>query len=210
MTSLLTLEVARAAFGHELARDHHPQTVALLGLFEVVRGHEYRGAGVGQAVNHFPERAARQRVDAGGRLVEEEYAGLVHDGRAEGYALLPSSGQTACDLTFFPFESRKREYPALLIFALPVGHAVVAREETQVIFSREVVVERKLLRHIADLPAHGAGAQASFASEVYFSARRLEHPAEHLDGRRLARSVRAEQPVNLPVSDLQADPLHGG
>src|SRR5262245_61112077 len=140
MTGLLTLEVARAAFGHELTRDHHPQTVALLGLFEVVRGHEYRGAGVGQAVDHLPESAARQRVDAGRRLVEEEYAGLVHNGRAEGDALLPSSGQTASDLTFFAFESRKREYPAPLLFALFVRHAVDAGEEVQVLFYREVVV----------------------------------------------------------------------
>src|SRR5262245_50342025 len=156
MTGLLNLEVARAAFGHELARDHHTQAVALLGLFEVVRGHEYRGAGVGQAVDHFPESAARQRVDPGGRFVEEEYAGLVHDGRAEGDTLLPSSGQTAGDLTPLAFEPRKREYPALFLFALLVGHTVDAREEIQVLFYREVVVERKLLRHIADLLAHGA------------------------------------------------------
>src|SRR5262249_38917471 len=116
------------------------QTVALLGLFEVVRSHEYRGAGVGQAVYHFPESAARQRVDAGGRLVEGEYAGLGHDGRAEGDSLLPSSGETAGGLDFFVFESRKREYPALLLFALFVGHAVHAREEIQVLFYREVVV----------------------------------------------------------------------
>src|SRR5262249_3350042 len=64
MTGLLTLEAARAAFGNKLARDDHSQTVALLGLFKIVRGHEYRGAGVGQAVDHLPEGAARQRVDA--------------------------------------------------------------------------------------------------------------------------------------------------
>src|SRR5262245_4493365 len=140
MTGLLTLEAARAAFGNKLARDHHSQTVALLGLFEVVRGHEYRGAGVGQAVDHLPEGAARQRVDAGSRLVEEEYARLMHDGRAESDALLPSSGQTAGDLTLFAFEPRKREYPPLLLFALFIRHAIDAREEIQVLVYREVVV----------------------------------------------------------------------
>src|SRR5262249_19801749 len=111
VAGLLALEFARAALGHDLARDHHHYAVALFGLFEIVGGDQDRGADVGQPVDHLPEGAARQRVDAGCRLVEEDHARLVHNGRAEGHALLPASGQTAGDLTFLAFESRKREYP---------------------------------------------------------------------------------------------------
>ena len=95
MAGLLALDAARASLDHELARHHQAQTIALLGFFEIVRGDEDGGAGVRQPVDHGPESAPRQRIDAGGRLVEEEHARLMHDGRAEGDPLLPSSGQAA-------------------------------------------------------------------------------------------------------------------
>src|SRR5262245_3046418 len=136
MAGLLAFEAARAAFSHELSRDHHSKTVTLFGLFEVMRGDEDRGASVGQAVDHPPEGAPRQRVDAGSRLVEEERARLVHDGRAEGHALLPASGQTAGDLILLAFEPRKRENPSLFLFALPIRHAIDAGEKVQVLAYR--------------------------------------------------------------------------
>src|SRR5262249_56378816 len=106
--------------------------------------------------------------------------------------------------------SRERGYAPFPLFASLGCHAVNAGAEVEVLFYREVVVERKLLRHIADLLAHAAGAQAGLAYEPHLPARRLEQPAEHLDGRRFAGAVRAEQPENLPMLNLQADVIHGG
>ena len=35
-------------FRHQLARDHQAEPIALLGFFEIVRGHQNRRAGIGQ------------------------------------------------------------------------------------------------------------------------------------------------------------------
>src|SRR5512144_2187344 len=42
--ALRRLDPARGAFGHQLAAHHEAEAIALLGLLEVVRGHEDRGA----------------------------------------------------------------------------------------------------------------------------------------------------------------------
>ena len=112
------LIAAGRAFGDQFAGDHHAQAIALLGFFEVVRGDQDRGAGVGQPVDHGPEGAPGERIDAGGGFVEEENVGLVHDGRAKGHALLPAAGQAAGDLILLALEAGEREHPANLFFAL--------------------------------------------------------------------------------------------
>src|SRR5262245_58994385 len=106
----------------------------------------------------------------------------MHDRRAESHALFPSARQAAGDLILSALDPRKREHPPLFLFTLLVRHAVNAGEKVQILSYGDIVVERKFLRHIADLLAHPAGAHAAFAGEVYLSARRFEQPAEHFDG----------------------------
>ena len=56
-------------------RDH----VALLGLGDVLGGDHERPARVAQAMQLVPDRLADDRVDAGGRLVEEDELRIVHE-----------------------------------------------------------------------------------------------------------------------------------
>ena len=63
-----------------------------------MRGHQNGRARVRETLIMRPEGAARQRIDAGSRLIEEQHARLVHDRSTKGYALLPSAGQAAGDL----------------------------------------------------------------------------------------------------------------
>ena len=44
---------------------------------------------------------------------------------------------------------------------LPIGNAVDAAEEIDVLFHRKIVVERKFLRHVADVPADSSGCVAT-------------------------------------------------
>ena len=62
MTALLALDARRTSLRHQFAGHHHPQPIALLGFFQIVRRHQDRRAGVGQLINHVPESAPRQRV----------------------------------------------------------------------------------------------------------------------------------------------------
>src|SRR5713226_8627282 len=95
MSALGSLDLGRAPFGHEFACHHETEPVALLRLFEVVRRHQHGSTPVSKFVNHRPERASRQGINARGGLVEEQRARFVHDRRAKGNALLPATRQAA-------------------------------------------------------------------------------------------------------------------
>ena len=210
MAVLAALDGGRRTFSHQFAGHHQPETVALLGLLQVVSGDQNRRPGVGEAVDQPPERAPRDRVDAGGRLVQKQHARLVHDGRAERHALFPAAGQAADQLMLLALETGKLEHPANLLLPLVLGHTVDAGKEVQVLIDGQIVVQRKLLRHVADSLAHVRRTQmAPLARELHLSARRIEQPAEHLDRRGLARAVGAEQAVDFAVAHLQRDVVHG-
>ena len=69
----LGLERRRGALGDDLARVDDPDPVGeLVGLLQVLRGEEDRRALVVQLLDLLPDRLARDGVEAGGRLVEEE------------------------------------------------------------------------------------------------------------------------------------------
>src|SRR5262249_9788137 len=154
--------------------------------------------------------APREGIDAGGGLVQEEDAGLVHDRRAERDALLPPAGQAARDLLASTLEARERQDPADLLLTLAVGDSVDAGEEPEILADRQVVLERELLRHVADPLAYLFGAEvATLASQLHLAAGGIEEPAQHLDGGCLAGAVRAEESVDLAVADLEAHIVHG-
>ena len=82
--------------GHEQLRQVEvADLAAALGLVHVVRGDEQRDALGGELEQQIPQLAARDRIDAGGRLVEEDDARLVHQRGAEREPLLPAAGEQA-------------------------------------------------------------------------------------------------------------------
>src|SRR5258708_1107864 len=62
--ALLPFHAARRTFGDQFSGYHETQPVTLLGLFEIVRSDQNRGAQIGKAIDHAHERAARQRIHA--------------------------------------------------------------------------------------------------------------------------------------------------
>ena len=89
--------VGRAERDEPAARDER-DGVALLGLVDVLRGHQQRPAVVAQAMQLVPDRGPQHRVDAGGRLVEEQQLRVVDEGarRARGGAACrPTGGRRA-------------------------------------------------------------------------------------------------------------------
>ncbi len=211
MAALLGFHSARGSLGNEFSRHHESQPIALLGFFQVMRGHQNRGAQVSQLVDHAPESAAGQRIDAGGRLVEKEHGRLVHDRGAEGHALFPAAGQAAGELVLLALESRERHHPLLHLVAFPLVDAVHSREEVEILVDREIVVEREFLRHVADALAYGLSAHAAaLAGEFHLARGDVEQAAEHLDGGGLASSIGAQEPVDLSVADLNIHVMDGG
>ena len=56
---------------------HQGHAMASLGLIEIGGGVDDSDALAGQVVEHRPEFAARQRIDAVGRLIEQQQLGRV-------------------------------------------------------------------------------------------------------------------------------------
>src|SRR5262249_35423314 len=160
----------RPPSGHKSARHHETQTVTLLCLFEVVRRHQDGGAPVGELVNHRPESASRQRIDARGRLVEEQHARFVHDRRPKGDALLPAARQAASHLTLLAVQTQKREYPPLFFRRVLFWYAEEGREKIQFLGDGEVVEERNFLQHVPEpLPSFGGGNPPRLPRQRHFA-----------------------------------------
>ena len=94
---------------------------------------------------------------------------------------------------------------------LVVAQAVQRAEEPDVLLDRQRLVQRELLRHVADAPLHFFRIAAHVdAIDHRRSRRRLQQPAHHADGRRLAGAVRAEKSEDLSALDGEADAIDGG
>ena len=125
--------------------------MAALGLVEIVRRDEDGDALLRQRVDQPPELPPRQRIDAAGRLVEEEDRRLVQDGAAERQALAPAAREIARERRFAAgqaghLEDEARGAPR----AAPAIEAVDAAEEADVLIDGQQLVEREALRHVAD------------------------------------------------------------
>ena len=87
------LQRLRRAGHQQLRHVEVADLAAALGLVHVVGGDQERDPLRGQREQQVPQLAARDRIDAGGRLVEEDDARLVHQRGAQRQPLLPAARQ---------------------------------------------------------------------------------------------------------------------
>src|SRR5262249_61925372 len=85
---------------------------------------------------------------------------------------------------------------------------VDAGKEIEVLVDREIVVERKLLGHVAELLPDVLRTQlADLACQSHLARAGRQQATEHLDRGGLARTVGAEQSEDLAVAHLEIDAL---
>ena len=147
---------ARQALAQRLRRVHHEQPSvreqrdarATLGLVEVGRRHD-DGDALGEELGQqLPELAARHRVDAGRRLVEQDDLRLVDERARERELLLHAARQPIGQPVAERRELRHVEQPVAPL--LVVAEAVDLGEERDVLVDAEVAVEAEPLREVAD------------------------------------------------------------
>ena len=108
-----------------------------------------------QRVDQPPELPPRQRVDAAGRLVEEQDRRLVQDRAAEREPLAPAAGEIARQRVLAAGEAGHLEHErAPLGSSRAPVEAVDAAEEADVLIDGQQLVEREPLRHVADALLH--------------------------------------------------------
>ncbi len=92
-------QVSPAQFGGDAHLDdgtagNHAHPVGqCLGLVEVVRGEQHRGSEFAKLPDQVPELAAGLRVEAGGRLVQEQQPRPTDDAQSHIQAPLLAAGQ---------------------------------------------------------------------------------------------------------------------
>ncbi len=116
--------------------------------------------------------------------------------RGERQALLPAPGERAGELV--PTLRQPEVHKRLLDLLLPVGHAVHACDEAQVLANGEILPERETLRHVAGVTLDLLGLANDVVAETgALAAVGREQSAEHADGGGLAAAVGAEKAEDL-------------
>ena len=156
----------------------------------------------GQRVDQPPELAARQRIDAAGRLVEKEDRRLVEDRAAEREPLPPAAGEIARERVLAAAQAGHLDHERAPRFEPRAAQPVDAAEEADVLIDGEQLVEREPLRHVADAPldAFRIGGRRRCRRRCAVPDVGSQQAAEHADRRRLAGAVAAEEAEDLAAS----------
>ena len=167
----------------------------VLGLVEVVRGQEHRRPAVAQRLEQLPERPPRLRVEAGGRLVEEEQLGPADDAQRDVEPAALAAGQGAG-----PGAGLRRQADRLDHLVRVARRAGRSRRSGGP--ARAPSAQPASPVDCSTMPTRARQARSrsagSWPSTVTSPASRLAEALEDLDGRRLAGAVGPEQREDLP------------
>ena len=198
----------RGALGHHLARRDHRQPVGQrLGFVHVVRGEHDRGALRAQVAHQVPGVAAGGRVEAGGRLVQEQQFRAADQAERQVQPPLLPAGQVAHLLPGLPGQADQVDHLADV-----ARRRVVARVARDGLPDGQVRLDRDVLQDqpdpLAQRPAAGPVAGVD-AEHVDLARVPGAEPLQDLQDGGLARAVRAEQREDLAAADGEAHAADG-
>ena len=161
---------------------------------------------------HLPHRHARDGVEAGGGLVEEEDARLVHEAARDLDAPAHAAGEVL-DRRLAPLRELDRLQQLVdQALALAARHAVELGEDEQVLLDAQLEVAGQGLRDDADRAPHVVGA-ASLTSKPFTSAVPAVGGSSVVSMRMsvdLPAPFGPSRPKISPSSTREAHPVHGG
>ncbi len=158
-----------------------------------------------------PELVARDRIDAGGRLVEDQHVGAVDDRAGQRQPLLEPQRQVARDCTRMGDEVELVEKPVDPRGDLRAVDTEEPRVKREVLADRQAAPEREVLRHEPDAPAGLDVVRIGrLAKQPRLAFGGGQEARQHLHRGGLSAPVRAEEAEDLASLDLEADVAHGG
>ena len=200
-------QLGRAAAADDLAVRHHRDLVGQpLGLLDVVGRHQDRRAARAQVVDQRPELGADLRVEADGRLVEQDQPRFVDQAAGEQQAAAHAAGELVDGVAATVAQARQVERP--VDRGADVGDPVEAGEDGQVVLDGDVDVEVVELRHDAHLGAGRLGVAGQLVAERPQLARVGQRlPGQQPHRRRLAGAVRPEQAEADALGHVEVEPV---
>ena len=150
---------------------------------------------------------AELQVQGTERLVEQQDAGLGHEGAGDGHALLLAAGETGDAALLEPGQRHEGEHLAHAAVDLVAGTFLLAQGEGDVLIDRQMGEERVLLEHgVHAAPVRGDLVDPLAEEDDVALVGGLE-PADQPQERGLAAARGAEQGEELVVVDVQVDVL---
>ena len=147
----------RSAEGDHFTAKNEGEAIAVFSFFHVVRGDKDGDAVFGHMVNEIPELPARDRIDAGRGLIKKQDGRLVQNGAAQRQTLFPAAWKGAGDEILLAFQVGHFKRPFDAVFEFGRRNTVETGEEAEIFNDVQIVVERELLRHVADVLTHCLG-----------------------------------------------------
>ena len=191
------LEFALADDGHAVADGFH--------LAEFVRRKENGLALVFQALDDFADFHAAQRVQAAGRLVENQQIGIVDERLREADALLHAFGIGFDEAFAGGLQFNEFEQPVNAPVGFRARQAENAGVKPQQFLGGEKFVVISHLRQIADALARDGLAHVN-AKQLRRAAGRRHKAEQDVDGRGFARAVRPEKAEDFAGAHLEIEP----
>ena len=196
--------------GGSAQRDHvafgvNRQAIAALGLFHQVGGDQHGDVFfVAQNLQVLPEVATRARIEAGGRLVEQQNRRMMQQSLGQFETALHAAGKV---LGFFfraIGESDAGEHLGHARLQCAAAQSVDVANQHQVFFGGELDVDALFLEDHADLVADSAGVLGDIAShDERASAGRNHQRRENAKRRGLAAAVGAQQAKNFRRTNFE-------
>jgi hypothetical protein len=133
----------------------HNDGGAVLRLIEVCGAPDDADALLDERVDHPPQLASRDRVDADAWLVEQQQPGRAQHGAGKTQLLLHSAGQRAGEAVGEARQIGEGQHPFESVPTLRTQDAPQVCIKVEVLDHREILVKTKALRHVADRVVDG-------------------------------------------------------
>ena len=198
------LELLRASLGDDLAVVENGDPVGqLVRLVELLRGQEDRDTVRHELADGLPHHAAASRVEAGGRLVEEDDARVADQGHRKIEPALHAAGVGRCGLLGRGGQVELVEQPSGAPPAFGPAQMVQVRHQQQVLLGGEQLVDRGELAGNPDrVPYRRRVPGHVVACDAHLTAVCVDQCGHDLHDGGLAGAVRTQQRERCSDADL--------
>src|SRR5258705_11149967 len=171
--------------------------------FVKIRCRDHDGETIAREMSeHIPEFPARDRVDAGGRLVEEQHTRLGYERTYEGELLLHATTEPSSEPVLKAQHVEHLEIAGRAARDVPRRHAAQIADVPNVFLDSQFRVEAEGRGGVAGLRPHlSRGA----TKDLCDTGGGLHDPGEDLERRRFSGTVRADEPEDLTTPDVEID-----